>query len=355
MGKNKSIIFCIFLFVTILIVLLVIPVSAAEKPITLTLAIYSTPQDLSGKIAIMLQEEIAKKTDGRVNLKIYWAGSLLKGAEILRGVADGIADMGNINPNYYPKQLPISQAFNVIFKGPNEYKSQMMIYKKVMEQIPEWKGEYLAYNQIPLYSFVYSHKAIVSTKPLASFEDLKNQKIRSSSRWLLAMIEAAGAIPVSIPWPDCYMALQTGTTDAVLTNFDSIHCAKLDEIAQNILLTDLLWAKGSMFFTINLDTWDILPEDIQSQMMEALDSITAPYSKLVSGIWDKYIEEAEEMGCIINSLSAEDMEKWVSLPAAKEIEKQWVKEAEDAGMENARDKLEKIKSIVAEVEEMNNQ
>ncbi|MBA7565838.1 Solute-binding protein [subsurface metagenome] len=351
MKNNKSIIFWVFLFVTILGVFLVTSVCATEKPIILKYGEFEIPTDLAGKLAIILQEEIAKKTDGRVNLKIYWAGSLLKGEEILRGVEEGVVDMGNINQNYYPNQLPLSQVFNVIPRGPSSYKSQMMIYEKVMEQVPEWKDEFLAHNQLSLLRFTKSDRAIASVKPIKSLEDFKNQKMRSSSRWILAMIGAGGATPVSVPWPDCYMALQTGTIDAMLCNFDSLLASKLVEPAKNILLCEGLWAESPFHITINLDTWNKLPEDIQSQIMEALDSTTASYSKLLTNLWDTCIEEAEKMGCVINKMPTEDMEKWLSSPVVEEIGALWIKEGEDKGMENASKILEKIKSIVAEVVE----
>lgn len=358
MKNNKSIIFWVFLFVTILGVFLVTSVSAAEKPIILTYASYSTPPTPEGKIVILFQKELAEKTDGRVNLQIYWAGSLLKAEEILTGVENGVVDMGMTNPNNYPTQLPLSQAFNTIFRGPPDYKSQMMIYDRVIELLPEWKDEFLAHNQLPLYRFVFGGKAVLSTKPTTCLEDFKNQKMRSSSRWILDMIGAAGATPVSVSWVDCYMALQTGTIDAVLSNYDSMHAIKLDEAAKNIFFLPNLWSKGAMFFTINLDTWNKLSEDIQSQIMDALDSTTVSHSKALAANWDTCLEESKKMGCVINTMSTEDFDKWLSSPVVEEIEAQWVKEMEDKGMENASEILEKIQSIVVEVMEegeMNNQ
>jgi len=348
MKKNKSIIFRVFLFMTILTVLLVMSVCAAEKPITLTLAEYGTPSELSGKGALILQEEIAEKTNGRVNLKIYWAGSLLKGKEILRGIEDGVVDMGKVNPSYYPNQLPISLVFSVFPKGPAEYESQMRIYKNVMEQVPEWKAEFLAHNQLPIYIFAHSDKAIYSTKPLTSLEDFKNKKMRASGRWVLKMMGAAGGTPVSVPWSDCYMALQTGTIDAVLTNLGSLHHAKMDEVAQNVLLVKSYWVKPAVFYTINLDIWNKLPEDIQGQMMEAMESTSARYGEAYATEWNTCVEEIKEMGCVVNSMSTEDLDKWVSLPVVGEIQAQWVKEMEEQGMKNAGEILEKIKGIVKE-------
>ena len=279
---------------------------------------------------------------------------MLKGKEILRGVEDGVADMGSINPNYYPNQLPIGGVFNVIPRGPAKYESQMMIYKSVMGQVPEWKAESMAHNQLPIYTFALSAKAICSTKPLVSLDDFKNQKMRSAARWLLDMMGAAGGTPVSVPWSDCYMALQTGTIDAVLTNLGSLHSAKLDEVAPNILLIDHLWAKPATFYTINIDSWNKLPEDVQSQIMEAFKSTSTRYSEVYTADWNNCVKEVEEMGCVLNSMSSEDMEKWVSLPIVGEIQAKWMKEMEDQGMKNAGEILEKIEGIVEEVLEKEN-
>jgi len=359
MKKNKSIIFGIFLFVTILIVSLVISVCAAEKTIILSLAEFNPPESESGRQSIIFQEELAEKTGGKVNLKIYWAGSLLGGKEILRGVQDGVADMGSINPNYYPNQLPISGVFNVIPKGPVKYESQIMVYEKVNEKVLAWEQEFLSHNQIPLYKYALSDKAICSTKPIASLKDFENQKMRAASRWLLDMMSAVGATPVSVPWADCYMALQTGTIDAVLTNLGSIHYAKLDEVAQNILLLPGLWAKPACFYTINTDVWNGLSEEIQGQFEEALEVAYTRYGKLYEEEWSTVVRETKEMGSIVNSMSKQDMEEWVSLPVVDKMQAQWIKEMEEQGSDKAQLEkiLEEMKVIVEEVvkiEEQNN-
>ena len=350
MNKKKFFVLSV-IFAILLVTSMLMPIYADEKPITLTVADYKNPSDLTGKGLLVLQEEIEKKTNGMVKLKIYWSGSLLKGKEILRGVEDGIADMGNVNPNYYPNQLPIGGVFNVIPRGPAKYESQMMIYERVMEEVPAWEEEFLAHNQIPIYIYAMSDKAICSTNPMTSLDDFKNQKMRAASRWLLKMMEGAGAAPVSVPWGDCYMALQTGTIDSVLTNLGSLHHAKLDEVAQDILLLPGLWAKPAVFYTINTDVWNSLSEEIQEQIKEAIESTYVRYSELYAEDWNTCISETKEMGCRVNSMSKDDMNKWTSMPVVDEIQAQWVEEMEKQGFEEAKEILEQIKNIVADVVE----
>jgi len=357
MKKYGSVAFRIFLFVVVLTFSLVIPVNADEKPITLTAASYAAPDSLNGRSLIILQEEITKNTNGKVEIKIFWAESLLTGKEILQGVESGVVDIGALNPSYFPNQLSINGVFAVIPRGPSGYKYQMMVYKKVMEQVPAWRDQFLAYNNLPLYIYALGDKAICSTKPLASLEDFKNKKIRASSKWQLGLVKAAGGVPVSLPFTDCYMGLQTGTIDAVLTNFDAIRDYKLDEVAPHILLIKGLWSKPPVFFTFNKDVWNNLSEDIQGQLMEAFETTTARYVEFYDGIWDASLKGTEEIGSIVNSMSAEDMGKWLTLPEVVEMQEQWVEEVEKTGLENAREILEQIKSIVEEVrviEEMNN-
>jgi len=348
MNKKNLFVLSVF-FVVLLIISVLTPVYANEKPVTLTLAEYKTPDDLTGRHVSILKEEIENKTNGKVQIKIYWAESLIKGKEILRGVEDGIADIGNLNPNYYPNQLLIGSVFNVIPRGPVKYESQMEIYKNVMEQVPGWEEEFLSHNQLPFYIFALSDKAICSTKKMESLEDFKNQKMRAASRWLLDMMAYAGATPVSVPWGDCYMALQTGTIDSVLTNLDSLHYAKLNEVAKNILLLEGLWAKPAVFYTINLDRWNSLSEEIQGQIMEALEVTSERYEKLYNDEWNKVLEEVYDMGCIVHTMSRDDMNAWTSSSAVDKIQAQWVEEMKEKGFENAEEILEQIKSIVDDV------
>ena len=346
-----------FLIVTMLILVLSLTTAsfAQDKPIKLTLADSTAPVGLRGNGVKIFIEEIEKYTNGRVEVEVYWGESLLKAKEILNGVQEGVVDMGYINPNYYPKQLLLNGSFAIYPRGPVEYKNAYDAFLKCYQEVPELSEEFSSINQKQLYINTILPMTVTSTKPFTSFEDFKGKRIRASSRWYLAQLAGAGATPVSVPWGDCYMALQTGTIDAVYTNLDGIHRTKLDEAASNIFTMREIWIAMPQFYTINLDTWNNLPDDVQSQLLEAGKSASLRFSELYDNEWEKIIEEQKDLGYTVSHASEEDIEKWMAMPVIDQMKEDWIKEAEEKGIENAKQIVSTIDGIINEAIEKEKQ
>ncbi len=314
----------------------------------LTFVDYDTPTSLSGFIGTALKEEIEKHTEGEVTVKIFWGTSLLKGPESLEGVQDGVIDLGIINPNYYPNKLPMNGVYAVFPQGPKSYESLAWLYKVIFDRVPELKQELLNNNQIPLLAFSVMPKTVASTKPIASIADFKGKKIRAANRWALSMLEAAGAIPVSVPWSDCYMALQTGTIDAVYTNHDSIHAAKLDEVGRHVFLLPQLWSGTKFMITINKGRWDGFPQQTRDQIMAAMDVVSERYGKEFEERWITVANEMRDMGCTVNVATDEEIAEFVNLPIMEELQETWIAEREAEGVKDAKAIFEKVKATVEE-------
>jgi len=322
---------------------------ASEEPIKLTLADSTAPVGLRGNGVKLFLEEVEKHTNGKVQIDVYWGESLLKAKEILKGVKEGVVDMGFINPNYYPKQLLVNGSFAIYPRGPKKFSNVIKLWKRCFEEIPEFNQELQLMNQKTIYINGVLPYAVVSTKPFTSFEDFRGKRIRSSSRWTLDMLEGAGAIPVSVPWGDCYMALQTGTIEGVITNIDGEHRTKLDEAAPNIFTIREMWSSTPMLYTINIDKWNSLPPDIQSQLLEAGRSASLRFSEIHNAEWGRVVNEQKELGYTIASASPEDIEKWMAMPVIDRVKEEWSKEAKEKGIENAKQIVDQISKIIDEV------
>lgn len=321
---------------------------SADKPITLTLADSTAPIGLRGNGTQILAEEIEKQTQGRVKVNVYWGESLLKAEEILEGVNRGIADIGYINPNYYPKTMLMHGLFAMLPQGPVNFNNITTVYMQCFEEIPRFEEELKGLNQRTIYLNSVLPMSVVSAKPFASFEDFKGKKIRASSRWYLAQLEAAGAIPVSIPWGDCYMALQTGTIEGVYTNLDGIHRTKLFEPAPHVFTMKEIWIGVPYLYTINLSKWNKLPEDVRQQLLLAGKVAMERYGKLYEQEWDRIVSDLKEQGCIVTPASEVDIGKWVGMPVMEQLQRGWVEEAIGAGINDAEEIMKKAKAIVAE-------
>ncbi len=328
--------------------------SVNAKQITLTLADSTAPVGLRGNGVKILVEEIEKHTNGNVKVKVHWGGSLLKAKEILRGIQDGIVDIGYINSNYYPKQMRAFGAFALFPQGPKKFSNMSWFYAKSFNEIPALKAELDALKIHPIHTNTVLPVSVVSTKPFTKFEDFKGKKIRAASRWWLGQLKGAGAIPVSVPWGDCYMALQTGAIDGVYTNRDGEHRTKLDEVAKNIFTMKEMWIGVPFIYAINADKWNSLPKEIQTQLTAAGKSAAVRFEKLYNDEWAKTEAAQKEMGAIITAASPADIEKWVNMPAIKELKEEWVKEANEAGI-NGEEVLKQLQGFLHDAMERDNQ
>lgn len=320
--------------------------AAAGRTVTLTYAESGPPAGLGGSFVKIMKEEIERHTEGRVTLEVYWQGSLLKGKEILNGVKTGLVDMGYVLPAYYPHQLFLNNAFALFPQGPTRFANLSRAISSCYESIPLFREEFAKWNQKVLFMRFMLPMALCSTRPFTSMEDLGGLRVRASSANYLKALKAAGATPVSVPWSDCYMALQTGTLDAVFTNYDGIFATRLDEPARHILTARELWVPMPIFVTINQRKWDSLSEEIRDGLLAANDAIIDRFSELFSLEWERIVLSQRERGCTVTEASQEDIGMWTGLPAWQDLKDQWIVDAGEMGIDDAGEILSRMREII---------
>lgn len=335
------------LIVTLIISTLFVSNVFADK-VTLTIAESDPPTSLVGVYVNAVKDEIETRTEGEVEVEVYWAESLLVSREILQGVKDGVVDIGKINPNNYPDRLLVNGIFSIFPEGPVQFENIYDVITSAHKEIPEFGEELAGQGQKILGLRVLLPTSICSNKPFTSFEDFEGKKIRAASRWWLGFLEGAGAIPVNIPFGDCYMALETNNINAVYTNIDGFYRMKMHEPAPHIFLTRDLWTPIPMIYTMNINKWNSLPENIQQDIEDSFEAVISTFAEAYNNEWDRIVTEYEEGEQIVTEASEEDIEKWVSMPAVDELQGQWISEAEDNGISNAREIVDKIKALIQE-------
>lgn len=207
--------------------------------------------------------------------------------------------------------------------------------------------ELAAFNQKLFYSNLPLPSAICCTEPLTCFEDLRGKRMRASAASKLACLEGAGAIPVSVPFGDCYMALETGMIEGVYTSMDAIHRTKLDEAGPNVLVFPGLWTGIPHTYTINLDTLNNLPEDVKEQLLEAGRVAGLRCEDLYKRYYEEILAVWETSEYTLTVATAADEEKWSAMPIVSELQAEWVKKAEAAGMQDAEGLMEYLKEAAA--------
>ena len=157
--------------------------------------------------------EIAQRTDGRVKFRFYPGGVMGNDTTVLRKIRIGQLHGGALTGGGVAEIYPDSQVYNIPFAF-NSYEEVGYVRQhmdgKIIEGLKQ-KG-FICFG-LSDGGFAY----LMSTKPLATIDDLKRQKVWSpqGDRVSRAAFESIGVSPISLPLTDVLMGLQTRLVNTV--------------------------------------------------------------------------------------------------------------------------------------------
>jgi TRAP-type C4-dicarboxylate transport system substrate-binding protein len=128
-------------------------ITATSFALTLTFASNSPPSGLKGDAETIYLEELEKAANGKITIKPFWAESLLKGTEIMKGIQDGIVDIGQINIAFEPRRLMRNSAMILITEGPVGYANRMAAFHRIYDEVPELNEEFAKFQQRVVYMY----------------------------------------------------------------------------------------------------------------------------------------------------------------------------------------------------------
>ena len=194
---------------------MLVPAQAVE----LTVATFVPPQHHTNTYMFKwLGDEMSKRSNGTLTLKIYPAGQLGAGpAQQYKRVVEGVADIVLAVPAFTPELFPRTMLGVVPGKSitPMDFSERMLA---VFE-------EHLAdeYSKVKLLSISgAAGLGIYSNVEMTTLEDWKGVKIMPFSSMTAPIIEAMGAVPVQLTVSDVYTALSTGTLDAAYGSYNNV-------------------------------------------------------------------------------------------------------------------------------------
>jgi len=303
------------------------------EAITLTFTMMSPPTAAN---SVVLGEftfpEIEKRSNGRLVIEPYWASSLLKGGETLRGVGAGIADMGFVYAAYTPAQLPLNCAPLGAFPTIQLTAADgLAVFGNLVEDWPEMTAELEMWG-VRFLGLDSSHnQCLFATKPIRTLDDMKGLKIRVHSAYMGEAVEAAGATAVFLPPGDVADALSRGMVDASTASATTGKAFGWFDHSDYFIETDLA-TPALITNVINAEVWRSLPSDLQ----DILEEVFFETSERTVGAYEEGIEaakmEMEEMGIEIIEFPASEIAKWNALPAVQQITEDTAAELDEDGL-----------------------
>ncbi len=231
---------------------------AQDKVIELSFAT-SFPPDHTFSIADKKWiEKIEKETKGRVKIKPFWGGTLLGPTDGAEEVAQGVADIAQVNPGYAKSGYAFTKASFLFFYGASQDVGRRAM-QEMRKKFPEIDKEYTGVKVLGWASgFDYQ---LLSSKPVRKLTDFRGLRIRSTGQ-VSSLLRELGAEGVQIGGHEIYVNMQKGILDGTFQPWENFKSAKLYEIAKYGT-----WLKLYRPHTgdrmMNLNAWNKLPKDIQ--------------------------------------------------------------------------------------------
>jgi len=321
------------------------PAPQPEKPpkvIVIKMASWLPEGGTEGKMGKWWGSELEKRSGGRVKMEYYFSQALVKTMDLLPAVTKGITDIAHVGNGYFPSQLPLCGAFELIYQT-NSAWVQDKAFNEMAETWEPLKQELRNNNIMNLASLAATEMVMGANKPIKTLEDLQGMKIRAMglANEVMAIL---GATPVAIALPEVYESMERGTIDAYTgLPYHLVVAFKLSEVSKYIVNPGVgCFVSGSYY--MNLDTWDKLPDDIKAIIKDLNAEFTDQCIKSHNEDLKKTTETLLEAGKDIYSITPAEVERWKSKLVPK-IYDDWVAKMESKGLPG-KETLEQYQSLI---------
>ena len=304
----------IFFWGLMIIIIALVPFAAgcgdSEEVITLRYASAMPEFVAPSQFAIHFMNYVEEKSGGRVKFKTYHAGLLGEIFEMLNLVSTGAIDMTLITHPIFKEQLPLHNFPEDITGGMDK---AMDCINKLNFEIPETSSllekEYRAINIKGLNYCALGEDGILATTIFNSLADLEGKKLGADKE--IKAYAQLGFNIVSVTQADMYEALARGVCDALPFAIEAVASNRWYEKAECYMYNSSY--HGGFQITVNLDTWNKLPADIQEILMAA-----AADTEAFSVEWDKrksaeYEQILKDAGLIVGRLPESDSSAFLKL------------------------------------------
>lgn len=276
---------------------------------------------------------VKEKTGGELELKPFAAKEIVGDFELLDGVRNGVVEAMNSFTVYWAGKIPAAAFLSSYVLGlryPHEW--DVFFYSKGGLQATR---DIFAKLGVHYVNRIHHGPNIIhSKKPIRSFADFKDLKIRVPGGMIAETFAAAGAKTTLLPGGEVFSALEKGVIEAAdytgpavnyglgfhqVTKYISMGPSGLMSIYQPVDLMD---------FAVNMNVWNKLSPKMKSFVD---DEVQVYSNKHFAAIQKADMETwplLEKAGIEVNRLSAEDVDQFQAL--APPIWYKWANKDKDA-------------------------
>jgi TRAP-type transport system periplasmic protein len=245
------------------------------------------------------------RTGGKYIIETHPGESIVKMNETMDAVRTGAVEIGGFPSGPFSGLDPIFAAAEMPFlynTAEGDAAGQVGLlssYSAIMEK---------KFNQKAISGYTVLGLEICSVNPIKTLADWKGLLIQSISPQNAQMESLLGASPVAMTFPEAYQAIQKKIVSATMQSTSMVGMFKLNEVAKYETIGYLMPA--AMLVSINLDSYNKLPADVQKILLEeGLKTQLSANAYMVKKYADN-IPALEKMGMTVYKLPKAERDIW---------------------------------------------
>ena len=212
-----------------------------------------------------------KAANGEMVIELYNADQLVPHGELFRGLQKGTIDAVQSDDDSIAAPVDVS-IFGAYFPFASRYSLDVPALWNWYGLNEIWQEAYSQVEGVTWLSMSsWDPCNFATTKPIKSIADLKGLRVYMFPTGGKFM-QQFGVVPMSLPYEDVQMAMQTGELDGVAwSGITEVYTVGWADVTKYYLTNPISGAWAGSYFA-NTDKWEALPEHLKTLFKLSMDS-----------------------------------------------------------------------------------
>jgi len=205
-----------------------------------------------------------------MQIELFYADQLVPTGELFRAMQKGTIDAVQSDDDSMASPTEVA-VFGGYFPFASKYSLDVPVLFNQYGLAQIWDEEYSKVGVKHLSAGAWDPCNFSTKEPINSLSDLKGKRIftfPTAGRFL----KQFGVVPVTLPWEDIQVAVQTGELDGIAwSGITEVYTVGWADVTDYFLTNSISGAWAGSFFA-NMEKYNALPENMQGLLKLAMDS-----------------------------------------------------------------------------------
>ena len=206
---------------------------------------------------------------GQMEIELFFADQLVPTSELFRAMQKGTIDAVQSDDDSMASPTEVT-VFGGYFPFASRYSLDVPVLFNQYGLNEIWDAEYSKVGVKHISAGAWDPCHFATKDPIRSLDDLRGKRVftfPTAGRFLAQF----GVVPVTLPWEDIEVAVQTGELDGIAwSGITEDYTVGWADVTNYFLTNNISGAWAGSFFA-NMDRWNELPENLKVMLQMAMD------------------------------------------------------------------------------------